>query len=193
MRKYGVHLMLWALFFIANTSLQAETFVLDNQHSYVLWTIKHLGFSKQTGKWYVNGQVVLDKENPQKSSVNATIKMADLVTGLPELDKHLKDKVFFDVAHFPTATFVSEHVEVLSDTTAKVQGTLTLHGISKPITLDVTLNKVGKNPITEKMTVGFTATTTIKRSDFGMETLKNELGDDVTIDIGAEAYQQTKY
>ena len=170
----------------------AETLKLDPEHSYILWQIKHLGFSTQAGKWYVNGTVTLDKDKPENSKVNATIKLADIVTGIPELDKHLKGKLFFDVAKYPTATFVSNKVDVLDKTTAKVHGTLDLHGISQPVTLNVTLNKVGKNPITEKMTAGFTATTTIKRSDFGIKALLTDVGDEVKIEINAEAYKDTQ-
>jgi polyisoprenoid-binding protein YceI len=178
------------LLLLASFSLNAEVvkLTLDPNHTYVLWQIGHLGFSTQAGKWYANGTVTIDQEKPENSKVDATIKVADIVTGLPELDKHLKGPLFFDVAKFPTATFVSDKVEVLSKTTAKVSGNLTIHGISKPITLDVTLNKVGKNPINDKETAGFTATTTIKRSDFGLKALLPELGDEVKIVIGAEAY-----
>jgi len=180
------------LFATLSAYASAETLTLDPQHSYILWKIKHLGFSSQVGKWYVNGTVTLDKEKPQRSKVNVSVKIADVVTGIPELDKHLKGPLFFDVAKFPTATFVSNQIHVLNNTSARVQGILTLHGVSKPVTLNVTMNKVGKNPISNKMTVGFTANTQIKRSDFGINTLLPELGDDVTIDIGAEAYQDNK-
>ena len=183
-------LSMWACFNVVYAA--PETLTLDNQHTYVLWTIKHLGFSTQAGKWYASGELVLDKEHPDQSKVNVTVNMADIVTGIPELDKHLKGKLFFDVAQFPKATFVSNKVDVLSDKTAKVEGTLTLHGVSKPLTLDVTLNKVGVNPINNKNTVGFTATGMIKRSDFGINTLLPDLGDDVTLQIGAEAYQDKK-
>ncbi|CEK11449.1 YceI family protein [Legionella hackeliae] len=171
------------------TASSAETLILDNQHSYVLWQVSHLGFSTQSGKWYVNGTLVLDKDKPENSKVDVTIKIADIITGIPELDKHLKAKLFFDVEHFPTATFVSNKVEVLSKNSAKVYGTLTLHGISKPVTLDVTLNNVGQNPVTERMTAGFSATTTIKRSDFGINAFLPKVGDDIKITIEAEAYK----
>lgn len=167
----------------------ADKLILDDEHSYVLWKIKHLGFSTQSGKWYVKGFVVLDKENPKNSKVEVQIDISKLVTGIPELDKHLKSKLFFDVEHFPTATFVSDKVDVLNDNQAKVHGMLTLHGISKPVVLDVSINKVGKNPINDRMTVGFTATAEIKRSDFGINTLLPDLGNEVGIEIGAEAYQ----
>ncbi|MCL9685708.1 YceI family protein [Legionella maioricensis] len=178
--------------FSAATYAEQETFTLDKNHTYVLWSIKHLGFSTQVGKFYATGQLVLDKDHPDQSKVNATIKIADIATGLPELDKHLKDKLFFNQEKFPTATFVSDKVQVLGKDTAKVQGMLTLHGVTKPVTLDVTLNKTGINPISNKNAVGFTASTEIKRSDFGMNTLLPDLGDEVTIQIGAEAYQDKK-
>ena len=173
----------------STTYAGAEAFTLDNQHSYVLWNIKHMGFSTQTGKWYVNGQVILDKDHPDKSKVNVSIKIADVITGIPALDKHLKEETFFDAEKFPFATFVSDKVNVLSKNTAKVEGTLTLRGVSKPVILNVTLNKFGLNPMNHKNAAGFTATTTIKRSDFGMTTYLPDLGDEVSIQIGAEAFQ----
>lgn len=169
----------------------AEKLTIDDQHTYVLWRIKHLGFSTQAGKWYAKGFVILDKEKPENSKVDVTIDVAKVVTGIPELDKHLQGKLFFDVQQYPTATFVSDKVDVTSDTTALVHGKLTLRGISKPVTLNVRMNKVGKNPLNDRMTVGFTATTGLKRSDFGMKTLLPDLDDEVMIEIGAEAYQPT--
>lgn len=182
----------WSVIVLLSVSLSlhaAETLTLDDQHSYVLWRIKHLGFSTQSGKWYVKGTVTLDKEHPQNSKVDATIDVANMITGIPELDKHLKGKLFFDTEKFPVATFVSDKVDVLNDTAANVHGVLTIRGVSKPVMLRVTLNKVGKNPITDRMTVGFSATTELKRSDFGIKTLLPDVGDEVSIEIGAEAYQ----
>lgn len=178
----------------ASFSLQAaaDTWTLDPQHTYVLWKIEHLGFSSQVGKFYVDGTVILDQQKPQNSKVNASIKIADIVTGIPELDKHLRGQLFFDDEKYPTATFVSNKVAVINKTSAKVNGILTLHGISKPITLDVRMNKVGINPISDKLTTGFTATTSLKRSDFGMTTLLPDVGDAVKIEIGVEAHKDTK-
>lgn len=175
--------------FVSTVWAAPETLLIDNQHSTVIWSIKHLGFSTQSGKWYVNGDLVIDKDHLNKSKVNVTINIDDLVTGLPELDKHLKGKLFFDTAQFPKATFVSDRVQVLSPNTAKVFGKLTLHGVTKQVTLNVTMNKVGVNPLTDRRTAGFSATTTIKRSDFGMNSLLPDLGDVVTLRIDVEAYQ----
>lgn len=79
---------------------EPQTLTLDNQHTYVLWKVKHLGFSTQAGKWYASGQLILDKDNPQQSKVNVTIKVDDIVTGIPELDKHLKGKLFLIPSSF---------------------------------------------------------------------------------------------
>lgn len=188
--------MLWislvTVFFSFSTALhaKAETFTLDDNHTYVLWSIKHLGFSTQSGKWYASGTLVLDKDHLDQSKVEASINLDNMVTGLPELDKHLKSKLFFDVEHFPKATFVSNKVSVTGKNTAKVNGILTLHGVSKPVVLNVTFNKAGINPINNKPTVGFSATAKIKRSDFGMNTLIPSLGDDVDLKIDAEANQE---
>lgn len=168
----------------------AETFTLDPKHSYVEWHVSHFDFSSPSGKWYVTGTVLLDKEHPQKSKVDATIDLANLVTGLPDLDKHLKGDVFLNVAKYPTATFVSDKTIVTHNDSAKVHGILTLHGVSKPVTLDVKLNKTGVSPVTDKMTAGFTAETTFKRSDFGIISFLPGVGDEVKISIQAEAVKK---
>lgn len=182
------------LLLLLSLSLQAavDTWTLDPQHTYVLWKIKHLGFSKQAGKFYANGTITLDKEKPQNSKVEATIKIADVATGIPELDKHLQGQLFFESVKFPTATFISNKVDMITKNSAKVMGVLTIHGVSKPVILSVTFNKQGKNPINDKMTMGFSATTNIRRSDFGMKTLLPDLGDEVEIEIGAEANLKTQ-
>lgn len=179
--------------FLFSASIQAaETFTLDPEHTYVLWHIKHLGFSTQTGKWYATGTLVLDQDNPANSTVKATIQVANVITGIPELDKHLKGKLFFDIVQFPTATFVSDKVEVTGKDTAKIQGILTVRGVSKPVTLDAKLNLASVNPINDKMTAGFSATASLKRSDFGMTTLLPGLGDEVALNIEAEAFKPKK-
>lgn len=175
------------LFLFSNGIFAADTYTLDPMHTYVLWHINHFGFSNPSGKWLAEGTLVLDEEKPQNSKVNVNIQTANFITGIPELDKHLKGPLFFDVARFPTATFVSNQIEVKDKKTALVHGILTVHGVSKPVTLDVTLNKMAMNPVSNKMSAGFSAITKIKRSDFGITTALPGLGDDVTLNIEAEA------
>ena len=157
--------ILWSRLFIlgavlfSSISSADEKWVLDNQHSYVRWEINHLDFSMQTGKWYVDGVVWLDEKQPDKSRVEVSVDIAKIITGIPELDKHLMGAQFFDVKQFPKATFVSNKVEVMDKTHAKVKGMLTLHGVTKPVELMVTLNQVGKNPVYDRQTAGFKAST----------------------------------
>jgi len=182
-------LLLCALLSPVASFAQPETLTLDPQHTYLLWHVKHLGFSTQAGKWYARGTLTVDEKKPQDSKVNVIVQVANLITGDPELDRHLKGDLFFDVAKYPTATFVSNKVVMTGKQSAKVYGVLTLHGVSKPIVLNVKLNLAGENPVTGKMTAGFSGTTTIKRSDFGINAFLPAVGDDVDINIEAEAYK----
>ncbi len=166
-----------------------EKFTIDPNHSYVLWQLQHLGFSNQSGKWYAQGSLLLDKDTPTNSKVEAQIDIGNMITGIPALDTHLKGKQFFDAKQYPNATFVSDKIELIGKNKAKIYGILKLHGISKPIILNAKFNKSGKNPITDKMTAGFSATAELKRSDFGMRTLLPDLSDDVKLQIEVEAYQ----
>ncbi len=176
---------------LCSLSAQAavEKYVFDSGHTYVLWHVSHFDFSNPSGKWLAEGTLMLDEVQPRNSKVNVTVHVANIITGIPELDDHLKGKLFFNVAEFPTATFVSDKVDVTSKKTAKLHGILTVRGVSHPITLDVTLNKIGLNPITNKKTVGFSASGNLKRSDFDITTLLPGVGDEVKINIEAEAYQ----
>lgn len=166
---------------------EAQTYKLDAAHTAITWHIDHFGFSKPSGKFMnVEGSVVLDQDAPENSHVEVTIPVGKVNTGVPALDEHLVGADFFDVAQFPTATFKSTSVTITGDKTADVLGDLTLHGVTKPVTLNVTLNQVAKN-MRGKDTAGFTATTTLKRSDFGMTTYLPNLGDEIDIAIESEA------
>lgn len=171
----------------AAPALAADTYTFDPSHTAVTFHINHFGFSNPSGKFMsVTGSVTLDQQNPAASKVEATIGIAGVNTGVAKLDEHVKTPDFFDAAKFPEAKFTSTKVEVTGEKTAKVTGDLTLHGVTKPVILDVTLNQVGPNMM-KKQTAGFTASTTIKRSEFGMSTYVPNLADDVRIDIEAEA------
>lgn len=165
----------------------ADTYAFDASHTAVTWHINHFGFSNPSGKFMsAKGTLTLDEQAPQSSKVELDIDVNAMNTGVAKLDEHLKSKDFFDVATYPTAHFVSTKVQQTGADTANVTGDLTLHGVTQPITLKVHLNKIGQNMMGKK-TAGFTASTALKRSDFGMKTYLPNLGDDVTIDIEAEA------
>lgn len=165
-----------------------ETFTLDPSHTHIDWQVTHFGFSHPTGKFSdTTGTLVLDEVNPANSKITVDISPSSVLTGVPKLDEHIKSKDFLNVVAFPKAKFVSDKVELTGKETAKVTGDLTLLGVTKPVVLDVTLNKLGVNPMSQKKTVGFTATTTIKRSDFGVSAYVPNISDEVKISIESEA------
>ena len=168
-------------------AIAADTYTLDPTHTSVVWSLNHFGFSNPWGKFaMITGTLSLDEKNPTVSSVNATIPLDNFLTGIPKLDEHLAGDQFFDTKTYPTATFASTKVTQTGKQTAKVEGNLTLHGVTKPVTLNVTLNKIGENMM-HKKTAGFSATATLKRSDFGMTTYLPMLGDEVKLYIESEA------
>ncbi len=187
-KKLFIKLLVAATIITTPAVYAMETFAIDPSHSNVSWHVSHLGFSNSSGKWYVKeGTIELDKAKPQSSKVNVTIQVGELVTGNVDLDKHLKSADFFDVEKYPTATFVSNKVTMSGKDSAKIQGTLTLHGVSKQVTLNAKLNKMDMNPMTKKMTAGFSATTTLNREDYGIKAYLPAVGNEVKLAIELEA------
>jgi len=168
----------------------ADTYKLDPNHTEVIFSWTHFGFSKPTGK-FANavGTASLDETSPAKSSVEVTFAVDGINTGVAALDTHLKSADFFDAAKFPTATFKSTKVDLTGKDTAKVSGDLTIHGVTKPVTLDVKLNKIAPN-MRQVKTAGFSATGLIKRSDFGIGNYVPAVSDEITLVITAEANKQ---
>lgn len=188
MRKLFSYVTILAITLFASASFAAaEKYILDPAHTYVFWQVNHFGFSHPSGKWMADGTLTIDQEKPEEGKLDVTIKVANIVTGIPKFDSHLKSADFFDVAKYPTATFKSTKITVTGKDTAEVTGDLTLHGVTKPVTLDVKLNKLDNSPITQKMTAGFSATTTIKRSDFGLDKFAPGVSDDAMVAIESEA------
>ena len=163
----------------------AGTYAADPRHTQVAWTINHLGFSIYDGIFGdVTGTMTLDPARPGATSVAIEVPMSGLHTTVAALDEHLKKPDFFDAAKYPTIAFKSTSVTV-SGTDATIAGMLTLHGVTKPVTLAAHFVGAGTNPLSKKATVGFAATTTIKRSDYGMTSLLPALGDAVDLHINA--------
>jgi hypothetical protein len=179
-----------ALFLASANSFaqEANQYKIDPNHTSVTWSANHFGFSNPSGKFSdIDGSITFDEKNPKKSEVSVTIKIASLNTNLPKFDQHLKSKDFFDAEAFPTATFVSKKVTVTGKNQAKVAGDFTLKGITKPVVLNVKFNKLGANPLSQKQTVGFSATAKIKRSEFGVNYALPNIADEVKLVIEAEA------
>ncbi len=175
---------------ILSTSVFAETRIynMDPLHTSVTWHVSHFGFSNPSGKWMVeSGVIMLDENNMSKSKVNATIEISDLDSGIQKLDEHLLSSQFLDASQFPYATFISTNIKQMSKHKLIVNGLLTLHGVTKPVTLNVTFNQLTLHPINLHKTAGFSATGHIKRSDFGIKAYLPGLGDDLTLSIETEA------
>ena len=175
----------------AVAQVQSGTYALDKSHAKIVWAISHLGFSTYYGEFTgFDAKLVLDSANPANSKLDVSIDVNSVSTNDEKLDAHLKSADFFDTARFPSATFRSTKVERTGPTTARVTGDLTLHGVTKPVTLAVTLNKAAEGPMTKVYTAGFSAEGTIKRTDFGVSAYAPALGDNVKLLISGEFHKQ---
>ena len=163
------------------------TYKLDPNHTMVLFSWNHFGFSNPVADIGIaDGTVVFDQQNPSKSSVDVTMPLSNLDTHVPALDKHLKEPDFFDADKYPTITFKSTSVQSLGGKHYKVTGDLTVHGVTKPVVLNATLNGVGTHPMTGQQSIGFNATGTLKRSDFGLGAYVPKVSDEIQLTITTE-------
>lgn len=165
------------------------TYKLDPTHTMVLFSWNHFGFSNPTADLnQADGTLVYDEAAPTKATVEVTLPLSGLDTFVPKLDEHLKSADFFDAAKFPNVTFKSTKVVSAGKGKLKVTGDLTVHGVTKPVTLDATLNKVGPHPMMKVQSIGFDATATIKRSDFGVGAYVPNVSDEIKIHITTEGH-----
>lgn len=169
----------------------ATTYTLDPSHTQVVFSWNHFGFSNPSAQFgKIEGTLQFDAAHPTQASVKVTIPLASVNTNVPDLDKHLQKADFFDSEKYPDATFQSTKVEQGADKDKlKVTGDLTLHGVTKPVVLNVTINKVGEQPMRKAQAAGFDATTTLNRSDFGIKTYVPVVSDEIKIHITAEAIE----
>ena len=163
------------------------TYKLDPGHTMVLFSWNHFGFSNPTANLGLgDGTLVFDEKNPAKSSVEVTLPLANLDTHVSALDEHLKKPDFLDADKFSTVTFKSTKVQAEGAGKYKVTGDLTVHGVTKPVVLDAKLNKSGEHPMLKVQAIGFDATSTIKRSDFGVGAYVPNVSDEIKIRITTE-------
>lgn len=142
---------------------------IDTSHSTIEFTAKHMMVTNVRGRFNsFSGDAHLDEANPANSKVDVTIDLASLTTGNDGRDGHLRSADFFDVEHYSTATFHSTSVEPLSQDHLRIVGDLTIHGVTKPVTLDVNVEGKVKD-MQGRDRYGFTATTSFSRKEFGLE------------------------
>lgn len=186
-------LPLLAVLLLATPSQAAEPpkYNFDAAHTQVIFSANHLGFSHSHGRFMkIDGFFLFDAARVEESRVDVTIHTASIDMGLKAWDDHMKNKDFLNAEKFPTMTFKSTKVEKTGDKTGKLTGDFTLLGVTKPVTLDVTFNGEGKHPMMDSHIAGFSATGTIKRSEFGMTNGIPNVSDDVSVIIQVEGVRQ---
>ncbi len=178
----------FAALMVSPALADTETYTLDSSHSQTLFSYDHLGFSTTWGMfsgW--EGTIEFDADDPAASMVDVSIPATEMFTGWEARDEHFSSPDFLDAAANDTVRFVSTAIEVTGDETAMITGDLTLGGVTKEIVLDATLNQMADHPMQEKPWIGFSATTTILRSDFDAGMFAPFVGDEVEVQISIEA------
>ena len=188
-------LALLGLVSVAGFSMQAnaapEKYVIETPHTQIIFKVNHLGFSHSYGKFTgYEGTINFDEADPKNSSVDITIKADSVDLNDQKWNDHLKNADFLEVEKFPTITFKSTSIEVTGEKTANITGDLTIKGVTKPVVLAAVLNGTGKHPFSGKTGAGFAATTTIKRSDFGVNYGLPAVADEVVIALEVESYKE---
>ena len=179
------------LFVAAFTAMAApETYVIDSTHTFPSFSYSHMGLSTQISKFTkTSGTIVMDVA-AKTGSVDVTIDMTSVETGVPVFNGHIQGDGFLDTAKFPTATFKSTKVVFDGDKPAAIEGNLTIKGVTKPVTLKVTNFVAKDHPMMKRPALGADASTVIKRTEFNAGKYAPAVGDDVTITISLEAIKQ---
>lgn len=165
--------------------VQAGRYVADTGHTQVLFKVSHFGISDYTGLFGgATGTLDIDPARPGAASVNITIPIDQVRTTSEQLDAHLKRDDFFDAANHPNATFRSTRVTV-DGTNARIEGELTMRGVTRPATIDAQLTGAGTNPMNQKASVGFEGMTRVRRSEFGIDYAVPMVSDEVQLWITA--------
>ncbi len=168
------------------TAVQPGDYAVEPSHTRIGFAVSHMGFTDWYGDFTtVSGTLHLDPRHVAAAQVDVTIPVASISTTNTKLDGELRSADWFDAEHYPTIHFVSTKVVKTGPRTARIEGDLTLHGVTRPAALEASFNAGGVNPLSKAYTVGFNATTRIKRSDFGVKTYLPLIGDDVTVRISA--------
>ena len=167
---------------------QAERFAIDPVHTRVAFQVSHAGFSSPVGTFSrPSGVLDFDENDWSQAHVDVRIPVGTLQLGDEQWQGKILDATFFDAKKFPEAHFVSTKVEPKGDDEADITGELTLHGVTKAVTLHARLNKLARHPLTFRRTAGFSATGTLSRKDFGIDSWEKVVGDEVRLILEVEA------
>ncbi len=200
MRRFWFAFVLagFATLSLAASPAYALEYTLDPNHTQVRFGWTHFGFSAPEANFNgVTGTLIADPDHPEKSSVSVTIPVKSIDTHVPLLNEHLLTKPeFFHAKQYPDITFKSTGISNISDNKKHfdVEGTLTVNGIAKPVVLHTTLTKMGPHPMYDNVpAAGFVATTTLKRSEFGMGAYAPAVSDTLKVRITAEAIESKAF
>lgn len=190
----------WALLLFAVPAWadNISTFVIEPTHTQVRFQWDHFGFSTPGANFdEVEGEIVINETQPDKSSVSVNIPVKSLNTHVPALDEHLlTDNTFFQPNEHPYITYKSVKIRNLDvdDKTFDLEGEITINGITKPVTLNSRITKVGPHPMwNNTRAIGVDATTTLKRSDFKMDAHAPYVSDELKVSITLEAIEKEGY
>ncbi len=181
--------------FILSQTVFATTYTIDPDHSSATFKIRHLLSNVQGNFKTFEGVVDYEPGKPETWKTTATIQANSIDTNVAKRDEHLKGPEFFDVEKFSTITFVSTRAEQVDETHAKLNGLLTIHGVEKPVTLDLEIHGIAKDPWGNTR-AAFTGTTQVNRKDFGLawnkavETGQLLVGEEVQITLEIESILQ---
>lgn len=166
------------------------TYQIDPTHTFPSFEISHFGFSTYRGRFdKSSGAVTLDRDK-KTGSADVTIDVASVSTGVPKLDDHLRNADFFDATKYPSIRFKSQDFKFSGDKLVAVNGALTMHGVTKPVSLTISSFRCGEHPLKKMPMCGADASTTLKRSDFGISKYSPNIGEDVLLRIEIEAHAQ---
>lgn len=186
MKRFTLLCSALALFSLS-AAAQVQTWKIDPNHTAAQFSVRHMGISTVRGAFTkVSGTAEYDPANPAKASVEVTIEAASVDTRVEMRDNDLRSPNYFDVAKFPTITFKSKSVQAAGEGKLKIIGDLTIHGVTKEVALDV---DGPSKPMTDprgNTHIGASATTTIKRTDFGVGSSNPMVGEDISITIDVE-------
>lgn len=161
---------------------------IDPTHTATVFSWNHFGFSTPSANFSdIQGVIKVDNAKPANSSVDVTIPVSSVNTNVPALDKEFQQEGWFNAAKYPNITFKSTKVETKDKKHFKITGNLTVKGITKPVVLDAVLNKQGEHPMAKVPAIGFNATTSFNRSEFGIGNYVPNVGDKITVNITTEA------
>lgn len=186
--KIGIIIVAVALPLCAASAFAAPAaYELKKDHTDISFKISHAGFTMKHGSFAeMSGTLNFDADHLDASSVDVTVAINSILTNHAKRDHDLQGPNFLDAVQYPTMHFASTKVVQTGTNKLDVTGTLTLHGVAKPLTLHATVNRMGPSPFGNAETVGFSATGSLNRSDYGIKSALPVIGDEVTIDIDAE-------